>query len=343
MAGNRNSGRKPGWGKSIEQHKADGTYRPGRHGARAEREARRFSPPEKPPGIVRESVRAQQKWIRSAADERALRNGCRFNERLAAHVVKCFEKYLRHSKGDWAGKPFVLTDWQRDELIYPLFGWVRDDGTRRFRRTYIEIPKKNYKSTTASGIGLYMLALDGEAGSEVYSLGSDKDQARVVHNEAINMVEASEELKEFTNINRTTGSIAFGQTNSFYKALSGAVRGKHGINTHCAIIDELHEWHGRDLWNSIKYGMRARRQPLLFVITNAGDDKDSVCGEQHDKAQALLAGKLYDESFFALICAAKRDEAQAELESVKNGATELPIAQKCNPGMGHVITERDNR
>lgn len=339
MAGKKGrSGRRPGWGKSVEEHIAAGTYRHDRHGPK---EPVVFSPPPKPPGIVRATVRSQQKWVRSEADARALANGCRFNEPLAEHVATCFEKYLCHSKGQWAGKPFILTEWQRENIIWPLFGWVREDGTRRFRRTYIEIPKKNYKSTTASGIGLYMECFDEEAGAEVYSLGADKDQARVVHNEAINMVEASDELKRFLQINRTTGTIAFEQTRSVYRALSGAIRGKHGLNIHCAIADELHEWHGDELWNSIKYGFRARRQPLLLVITNAGDNKDSVCGAQHDKARAILDGKLFDESFFALICSASREEAIDELEEVRKGATELPVARRCNPGLGHVISERD--
>lgn len=335
------SGRKPT--KTVEQHIAEGTFRPKVHGHLLEQV--KFSPPPKPNGRVTATARSQRKWIRSAADEHAVRNGFRYNEALAEHFATCCKKYFRHSKGKWAGKPFELTDWQANELIYPLFGWVRPDGTRRFRRTYIEIPKKNYKSTTAAAIGNYCLTCDGEAGAEVYSLGADKDQAGVVHQEAIAMCEASPELKEHTHINRTTGVITYPATNSWYKKLSAAPRGKHGLNIHCAIADELHEWWGDDLWNSIRYGFRARDNWLFLVITNAGDDMDSICRRQHDKARAVLDGTTYDDSFFALVCSTSKDEADEEIRKVKEGLItdpeELTVAAKCNPGWGHVIKAED--
>lgn len=333
------SGRRPT--KSVEQHIKDGTFRWDRHGHLVEKETLRFKVPEKPGAVVRAGYRESLKWCRNERDERAVRNGYKFNEALAEYVCNFFRTFLRHSKGQWAGQPFEPTDWQRDNIIYPLFGWVDDAGLRRFRRTYIEIPKKNYKSTTAAGIGLYMLCADGEAGAEVFSLGADKDQARVVHNEAITMVEASEALKAGISINRTTGAITYSLANAVYRALSASPRGKHGINIHCAIADELHEWHGDELWNAIRYGMRARRQPLLFVITNAGDDMESVCRHQHDYAKAVIDGVEQDDRLLALICSATREDAEGELAAVRGGATELPVARKCNPGLGHIIAEAD--
>lgn len=254
-------------------------------------------------------------------------------------MVDCFRKYLCLSQGQWAGKPFELDDIQREQIIYPLFGWVDENGLRRFRRSYIEMPKKNGKSTLAAGIGLYMEVFDGEPASEVYSLGADKDQARIVHNEAIRMVEASEELRKALKVNRTTGQIGF-QT-SIYKALSSGGRGKAGINIHCAIVDELHEWTNDDVWNAIRYGFRARQQPLQFVITNAGDDPNSICKRQHDYARALLDGREENHTFLPLILCAPRDDAEAEIEAVRGGATKLPVARKCNPGLGTIISERD--
>src|SRR5579872_3167685 len=96
------------------------------------------------------------RWIRSEADERALLNGCTFSIERAEHVVDFFPRFLRHSKGEWAGLPFELLDWQRDDLVMPLFGWVRPTGFRRYAKAYVEVPKKNGKSETAAGIGLYL-------------------------------------------------------------------------------------------------------------------------------------------------------------------------------------------
>lgn len=334
--GGRNRG--GGWNrKPVAEHVRDGTYRRDRHGP--------LTPGTlglvKPPAKIEASVASQSRWIRNASDEYAVRNGCRFNERLAEYTAEFFPKFLCHSKGQWAGEPFTLTDWQRDSLIYPLFGWVRPDGTRRFRRSYIEMPKKVGKSTIASGVGLYMLVGDDEAGAEIWSLGADRDQARVVHNEAVNMIESSPDLGAILKINRTTYNIGYAATRSWYRAMSATPRGKQGANLHCAIVDELHEWYGSELWERLRYAFRARRQPLLFVITNAGDDLQSVCYRQHEKAEAILSGAIQDDDFFALICSVPREEAEAEIESVRNGATELPVVRRCTPGLGQIISESD--
>jgi len=320
-------GRRPS--KTVEQHIAAGTFRKDRHGHLLDQV--KLQVPKKPAAKTRASAKSQRRWVHNEADQRAVRNGCRFNERLAEHVVDFFAKYLHHSKGKWAGNPFELNSFQREKIIYPLFGWVRADGTRRFRRTYIEIPKKNYKSTTAAGIGLYMLVADEEAGAEVYSTGADKDQARIVHNEAINMVEASKEMASVLRINRSTGGISYDDTASTYRALSAAPAGKHGLNIHCAIIDELHEWYGRALWDALTYGYRARSQPLQFVITNAGDDLESVCWGQHEYARGVIEGKIKDESFLGLIMAAGPEDDWTDME----------VIRKCNPGLGDVISETD--
>lgn len=322
--------------KSVEEHIANGTYRRDRHGA-LQSDLLQFRP--KPTGKIVASAASQSKWCRNEADYRAVAAGFRFNEALAAHIVEFFPKFLRHSMGEWYGQPFELTAWQATEVIYPLFGWVGPDGLRRFRYSYTEIPKKNYKSTTASGIGLYMLVADEEPAAQIYSLGADKDQARIVHREAINMVEASPDLDAILKINRTTGAIVYPGMRAFYQALSASPRGKHGINIHCAVADELHEWYGDELWNAIKYGYRARRQPLQLVITNAGDDQQSVCYGQRKKAEAILAGTQEDHRFFALIKSVSQEDAEGEIAAVKEGAATLPVAKRCNPGLGHVIKE----
>ena len=116
-------------------------------------------------------------WIVTEADEKAVRDGCWFDIKSAERVRTFFQQFLRHSKGEWAGQPFELLDWQWREIIAPLFGWRRADGTRRYRRGYIEVPKKNGKSTLFSGLSLYLLAGDKEPGAEIYSAAVDREQA----------------------------------------------------------------------------------------------------------------------------------------------------------------------
>jgi phage terminase large subunit-like protein len=280
----------------------------------------------------------RQGWlraIRSEADELAMMAGCVFSPRLADYACNFFPRFLCHSKGQWAGKPFELLEWQRSDIIRPLFGWVRPDGTRRFRRCYIEIPKKNGKSALASGIGLYMLLGDGERGAEVYSAASDRDQASIVHREAINMVYASPALESLLKVNASTHLISCPKTNSVYKAISATPSGKEGFNAHCIICDELHVWRGRELWDALLYAGRARTQPLLFVITTAGADSLSVCREQHDYAANVLNGTFRDDRFFAYIREATKEEIDAQ------GAEDRALWYKANPSMGVTINPEE--
>lgn len=235
-------------------------------------------------------------------------NGCRFDIGRAEHIVEFFPAFLRHSKGQWAGQPFELLDWQRDDVIMPLFGWVRENGRRRYSRAYVEIPKKNGKSTLAAGIGLYMLCGDNEAGAEVYSVASDRNQAGIVHREAIAMAEASDELAAALKINRSTHAISYAETRSWYKTLTGVGTSSEGLNAHCLIGDELHVWRGRESFDALRYATRARQEPLQFFITTAGTDPLSVCREQHDHALGVLNGTRVDERYFGYIRAAAADD-----------------------------------
>jgi len=275
-----------------------------------------------------------QRWTRSSADEFAVAQGCYFDERAADHVVEFFRRFLRHSKGAWAGQPFELLDWQRDDLVYPIYGWKQPDGLRRIRKVYCEIAKKNGKSTIGAGIGLYGLAGDGEMGAEVYSAATDQQQASIVHGEAINMVDASPELTSVLDINRSNKTISFPATKSIYKALSSEAGSKEGLNASTIIVDELHVWKGRALWDALKYAGRARSQPLIFVITTAGDDVLSVCSEQRQYALDVLAGRVRDTRFFGYVRAAdpQTDDWTAET-----------TWHKANPSLGQTIRLDDFR
>lgn len=277
-----------------------------------------------------------KRWIKNASDEHAVSQGCYFDEDAAQRVVQFFSRFLRHSKGRWAGQPFELFDWQYEELIAPLFGWMRSDGLRRFRTAYVELPKKNGKSAIASGIGLYLLMADREPGAEVYSLACDRAQASIVHGEAIRMVESSEALSNYLRINRTTSNISFDRANAWYRAVSSESENKEGLNAHGLICDELHAWKGqpgRRLFSTIKWAGAAREQPLLFCITTAGDDVKSICYEQYLYAKQILNGTVQDPRFFALIKEANlEDDWQDE-----------STWRKANPSLGLTIHVDDFR
>jgi phage terminase large subunit-like protein len=264
------------------------------------------------------------KWVRSESDEQALLSGYRFDLKRAERVRTFFQKFLRHSKGEWAGKPFSLLDWQWTEIVAPLFGWVRPDGTRRYRRGYIEVPKKNGKSCLFSGLSLYLLIADREPGAEVYSAAVDRDQASIVFNEAANMVESSPHLSSKLQVVRSTKRIVDHRSRSYYKALSADVPAKEGLNAHAVLIDELHAQKTRDLWDTLRYAGASRRQPLHLSITTAGFDRHSICWEQHDYALKVLDGTIEDLSFFPYISAAGQDDEWTKPE----------VWKKANPSLG---------
>jgi phage terminase large subunit-like protein len=266
-------------------------------------------------------------WIRSPRDERAVLEDCRFDIAAAERVRTFFRKFLRHSKGQWAGQPFELLDWQWREIVAPLFGWKRADGTRRYRRAYVEVPKKNGKSTLFSGLSLYLLAADGELGAEVFSAAVDRDQASIVFNEAANMVEASPHLSSRLSVVRSTKRIVMPRSRSFYKALSADVPAKEGLNAHAVLIDELHAQRSRQLWDTLRYAGASRRQPLHLSITTAGFDRHSICWEQHDYAQKVLDGTIEDCSFLPFIAAAGADDDW----------TEPAVWEKANPSFAVTI------
>jgi phage terminase large subunit-like protein len=245
-------------------------------------------------------------WIRSAADEKAIGEGCTFDLRAADRVRRFFAQFLRHSKGEWAGKPFELLEWQWRDLIGPLFGWKRADGTRRYRRAYIEVPKKNGKSTLAAGIALYLLVGDNEPGAEVYFAAADRDQAAICYNEAANMVEASP-LAGKLKLVRSIKRIVYPGQKSWCKALSADVPTKEGLNIHGLIFDELHAQKTRELWDTLHYGGASRRQPLFLSITTAGFDRESICYDQHRYARGVLEERTVDLEFFAFIAGAGED------------------------------------
>ena len=247
----------------------------------------------------------------------------KYNKKAADRVVKFFG-LLKHTKGKWAGTPFILADWQENEIIRPLFGTLNSDGNRQYRTAYIEIPKKNGKSSIAAGIALYLLFADREKGSEIYSVAVDRDQAGIVFNIATQMVRQSPELLKRCKIIDSQKRIVIYKTASFYHAVSADIPTKEGVNPHGVIFDELHAQPNRQLWDIFTTSGGTRTQPLIFVITTAGYDRKSICWEQHSYAEKVQKGIIRDPTFFPYVKAAPQ---KANWMSEK-------VWEKCNPALG---------
>lgn len=228
--------------------------------------------------------------------------GLRFDPALGERAVKFVEGYCKHGKGEWAGQPLILHEVQRD-FLRQIFGWVRTDGTRRFRTAYVEVPRKFGKSTIAGGVGLYLMIGDGEKGSEVYSSATKKDQASICWKDAAAMVKTSPDLKRLIKVFR--GNMSCERFGSKFEPLGADSSTLDGLNPHGNIVDELHAHRDRGVWDVLDTAMGARRQPLTLAITTAGTyDAESIGWQIHDYATKVLEGVIEDDTFFAFIAAA---------------------------------------
>ena len=239
-------------------------------------------------------------------------DGFVFDSEKAQRVVGFFEAFLKHQKGLEAGKPFTLLPWQRDFLA-TLFGWVDADGRRRYRRTWLEIPRKNGKSTLSSGLGLYLLFGDGEQSAEVVSAAGDRDQAAIVFDVAKGMIQGDPMLSKLAQVYRR--EIKYPRTNSVFKVISSDAGTKHGMNISGLIADEVHVWPNRDLWDTLHTSMGARAAPLSIAITTAGHSRTSIAWEQHDYALKVRDGTIKDERFLPVVYAAPEGSDWTEPET----------------------------
>lgn len=216
-------------------------------------------------------------WIRTKSDEVAFKqHGCYFDISYPNRVREFFRTFIFHPKPPFAGKPFELLPWQWDKCIAPLFGWRMPDGTRRFRAFEQWIPKKNGKSTFSAALALYLLTSDGEYGAEVYSAAADRNQASIIYNEAKAMVEMSDPLMESLYVRKTKKQIEYPDANSKYEVLSADAFRNEGYNISALLFDELHTQRNRNMWNALRYGGAARRQPLNCVLSTAGEFDETL-------------------------------------------------------------------
>jgi len=209
---------------------------------------------------------------------------------------------------DFYGQPFLLLDWQYD-VLWNVYGTVRDDGFRQYRYAYLEIPKKNGKTSLIAAIALYHLACDGPGG-QIYCCAADRGQAELAYKAACGMREQSEELQELLKLTDSKKEIRNTLTGTTLKVLSAEAYTKHGLNPTVVIFDELHAQPNRDLWDVMTFGAgAARREPLWWVITTAGDDPDrkSIGWEVHEQARKIRDDELTDPAWYVKIYSAPEE------------------------------------
>ena len=217
----------------------------------------------------------------------------------AANIVIDFAALLCHTKGEFAGQPFILRPWQMF-IVWVVFGWLRvSDNMRRFRTVYLEIPRKNGKTTFGAFIGLYMFIADGEQGGETYAVATKRDQAKLVYDQADTMVKNSRYFNQ--RIKNVINNMSIGETQSKFEPLGADADSTDGLNISCAVIDELHAHKTPALYDVIDTATGARLQPLIFSITTAGFNQQGICYEQREYCQNILRGIIDDDTYFSYI------------------------------------------
>ena len=266
-----------------------------------------------------------------------------FDQNKAEHAIK-FIRNLKHTKGRWKGVPFALMDWQ-EKALREIFGTVKDDGFRQYTTAYIEIPKKMGKSETGAGVALYCLAADGEHAAEVYGCAADRQQASIVFDVAVDMVDQNPALKKSIKPILSQKRLVYMPTKSFYQVLSAESYSKHGFNVHAVIFDELHAQPNRGLFDVMTEGSGdARTQPLYFIITTAGDDPDrtSIGWEMHEFAQKIITGDKKDPTFYAMLYGIDRDNKRIWTGQEYKAVDEIDwedekVWLEVNPSINHTV------
>lgn len=235
-----------------------------------------------------------------------------------------FIELLTHTKGELAGQRVVLEPWQIF-ILTTVFGWRRRaDGGRRFRRVYIEVPRGSGKSTLSSGVALYCLLADHEPGAEVYSFATTRDQAKIVFGDAKVMAEHNPALRERFGLQVLANALYVPSTNSTFQAKSAEGSTLDGLNTHLAVVDELHAHKTRAVYDVVETSLGKRRSSLLWCITTAGFDTSGICYEVRTMCTKVLSRLADDETQFAIIYTIDDGDDWSSMEAL----------EKANPNWG---------
>jgi phage terminase large subunit-like protein len=276
--------------------------------------------------VSKKVERVYKKLVDDLADEKS---EWEHADKKANHVITFVEKYCKHSKGKMGGKAFVLELWQK-AMLAALFGFVHKiDGTRKYRELVFVVARKNGKSALGSAIALYMLMADGEAGPEIVSAATKKDQAKIIWSESKRMVKKSPVLSK--RIRPLVAEMICDGNDGTYKPLSSDSNTLDGLNIHCSLIDELHAIQDKNLYDVIVDGMSAREQPLSIITTTAGTVREGIFDIKYDECERIING--YDDKD------GYKDERilpiMYELDNRKEWTVE-EAWPKANPGLGTI-------
>lgn len=277
--------------------------------------------------VVSDKVRRVYKKL--VTDLSSTRTEWEYSSNRANHAIEFIENFCKHSKGKWGGKPIELELWQK-AFIAASFGFVHKiDGTRKYREVLLVVARKNGKSTVGSGIGLYLQIADGEPGSEVYAVATKKDQAKLVWLESKRMVKKSPALLK--RIKPLVSEMVSEWNDSTFKPLGSDSETLDGLNVHGAMMDEIHAWKDKNLYDVIVDGTSSREQPMIFMITTAGTIRESVYDMKYEEAEMLLNGfddpdGYKDDRFLPIIY---------ELDKREEWTDPTKWA-KANPGLGTI-------
>lgn len=249
-----------------------------------------------------------------------------YDQEAADKAVDFFPTFLRHHIGEFHGEPFILMPYQELLLTRPLFGWKRvADGLRRFRKIFAFIPKGAGKSPWGSGTALYLTLCDDEQAAEVYAVAADTKQARIVHDNAKIMVETSPDLADMCEVLRD--AIYDPASHSKLEVLSSDASTKHGFRPHGVIFDEFHAQPNAYLYEALERSMIKRRQPLMVLITHAGEDDEGICYEEYELAKRVLSGTMTAPTTLPVIFEAAPDDEW----------TDPALWRRVNPGHGITV------
>lgn len=268
--------------------------------------------------------RTRRQYERLIDDIHHPKDGYIFDQARAERPIAFIERFCKHSKGEWAGQPLRLEMFQK-AFISALFGFVdASTGYRKYRETLFYVSRKNGKSIMLSGLALYMLIADQEAGAEVYSVASKKDQAKIIYDETYNMVRQSPDLLEV--VKKRKSDLYFSLTFSKFQPLGKNSDTLDGLNSHLVIIDELHSIKDRNLYEVMKQSQSARRQPLLVMITTAGTVRECIFDDMYKYACGVCDGTITDPHFLPIIY--ELDSKEEWLDPMK--------WEKANPGLNRI-------
>jgi len=268
------------------------------------------------------------KWVKLLTeipgyDPIATAGDCTFDVDAAENAIGFFHDHLCLIEGEKAGQPFFLEPWQKC-IVANLFGWKRPNGTRRYRESFIFVPRKNGKTPFVAGLVNYVAYCDQEPGAQIYAAAGEREQAALTYRHAAGMIARNPELAKRARTYRTFKSIEYYNGDCIFKALSADADTKHGLNAHLVVNDELHIQKNRDLVDTLETSTASRVQPMIVHITTAGFDKHSICYEKYDYACKVRDGIIDDPKFFPVLFEAGEDDDWTQEETWR----------KANPNLG---------